>query len=119
MAFSPTKWRRSTLLTVVGLVTAVPLVVAYFDGRTEARQNQRDDELVQKFECWPPGKCVADFNGDGIVENIAVADREAVMKVSDREVFRTAFDYQDGTFRTHFAINTVSGKPTLLIYDGV
>ena len=119
MSFSPTKWKRSTLLTVVGLLIIGPLVVEYFYSRSVVKQDQRDDELFQKYDCWPTDKCVSDFNADGVLDNIIVGDHEVIVKVADREVFRAAFDYQDGTFRTHLAINNTSGKSRLLIYDGV
>ena len=119
MAFSPTKWKRSTLLVIAGMLIVGPLVIAYFYARAVAKQDQRDDELFHKYECWFPDKCIADFNGDGVADEFGGTDHELVMKAGGREVFRTDFDYQDGTFRTHFAISNTSGKPRLLVYDGV
>jgi hypothetical protein len=119
MALSPTKWKRSTLLSVIGLLIGVPLVIAYFYASAVMKQDRRDDELFQKYDCFPPDKCAADFNGDGIKDSIVLTDREVVAQVGGRDVWRAPFDYIDGTFRTHVAVNEMSGKSILLIYDGV
>jgi hypothetical protein len=119
MAFSPTKWKRSTLLAAIILLGTGPLVFGYFYYRAVAKQDQRDDDLFRKYECWFPDKCVADFNGDGISDEFGGTGHELVITADRREIFRTDFDYQDGTFRTHFAVNNTSGKPTFLVYDGL
>jgi hypothetical protein len=118
MALSPINWKRSTLLVVIGLLIIAPLLADYLYSRSQARQDQRDDELVQRYECEPRGKCVADFDGDGVTDNILVGERDFVIKVADREMLRMPYDYIDGTLRPHFAIITASGKSRFLIYDG-
>jgi hypothetical protein len=119
MALSPTKWNRSTLLIVLAFLLVMPALADYLYSRAQTRKDARDDELVQRYECEPPDKCVADFNGDGVAESLILGDGEFVVKVTGREVLRMPYDHTDGTFRTHFAITNTGGKSRLLLYDGV
>jgi hypothetical protein len=118
MALSPVKWSRLTLLIVVALLVGAPLLVDYWYSRAQMRKDLRDDELVQKYECEPPDKCVADFNGDGVADNIIVDYPQFMVNIAGREVLRMPYDHTDGTLRTHFAIPNASGRSRLLIYDG-
>ncbi|HLA11141.1 MAG TPA: hypothetical protein VJ023_11170 [Pyrinomonadaceae bacterium] len=118
MALPPTKWKLSTLLIVLALLILAPLLLDYFYYRAQERQEQRDDELVARYECEPPTKCVGDFDGDGISDRIVVADRDFVVTDGAREMLRLPYDHSDNTLRTHFAITDPSAKSRLLIYDG-
>jgi hypothetical protein len=118
MALSPTKWKLSTLLIVLALLIVAPLLFDYLYYRAQDRQDQRDDELVALYECEPPDKCVADFNGDGVTDRIVVDARDFVVTDTSREMLRLPYDHTDNTLRTHFAIVHISGKSRLLIYDG-
>ena len=118
MALAPTKWKLSTLLIVIALLIVIPPLLEHFYYRAQDRQDQRDDELVAHYECEPPDKCVADFNGDGIADRIVVAEGTFVVTDGSHEMLRLPYDHTDNTFRTHFAIINASGKSRLLIYDG-
>jgi hypothetical protein len=117
MALSPTKWKLSTLLIAILLLIAAPLLLDYFYYRAQDRQDQRDDELVARYECEPPDKCVADFNGDGVLDRIVVAERDFVVTAGSHEMLRLPYAHIDNTLRTHFAV-TAPTNSRLLIYDG-
>jgi hypothetical protein len=102
----------------MALLIVVPFLVDYLYSRSQARQDQRDDELVRRYECEPRGGCVADFNGDGQTDIIEIGEGDFVIKVADREALRMPYHPIDGTFRPHFAIINASGKSRFLIYDG-
>jgi hypothetical protein len=118
MTLSPTKWKLSTLLIVVALLIGLPLLLDYFYCRAQDRQDQRDDELVARYECEPPEKCVADFNGDRIPDRIVVANGNFVVTNGSHEMLTLPYDHTDNTLRTHFAVTNDQGKSRLLIYDG-
>jgi len=117
------KWKSSTLITIAALLIGVPLLIDHWLSERDRRQDLRDDELEREYECEPPNKCVADFNGDGISDRLDVAMGGRfygwlVAFNGEQEILRLPYDHTDGTFRTHTAIRNESGKSRLLVYDG-
>jgi len=119
---------KSTVLTtiIVLLLIGAPILINRSISERARRQEARDDELVAKYECEPPTKCVADFNGDGIPDRLDMIQTDAskrfewwLVALSDgSELLRLPYDHTDNTLRTHTAILSDIGKSRLLVYDG-
>jgi hypothetical protein len=110
------------VILLVGFVF-VPLVIDRWIAHRDYLKYAREDELVARFECEPPTKCIVDFNSDTVPAQFEVSLAEAVsgsLLVFDggREILRLPYDHTDGTLRTHMAIRNESGQPRLLTYDG-
>jgi hypothetical protein len=118
------KWKASTLIIVIAFFVGVPLLIDWWIAERHWRKDKRDDELVREYECNPPEKCVADFNGDGIPDRVDVAAGGGrfygwlVAYAGEKEILRLPYDSTDGTLRTHTAIRNESGKSRLMVYDG-
>jgi hypothetical protein len=119
---------KSKVLTaiIVLLLIGAPILINRWVSERARRQEARDDELVVKYECEPPTKCVADFNGDGIPDRLDIIQTNPskrfewwLVAFSDgSELIRLPYDHTDNTLRTHTAILSDVGKSRLLVYDG-
>jgi|GEM_PF-2605943 len=115
-------WKLSNLIIALVLLFLFPIALS--EWNTAKRQDRRNDELVEKYECEFKKGCFADFNGDGRKEQIVV-DRFLNNKVSSsfvvfdgaRELLRRNCNHTDNTLRTHIAINNENGLLRLLVYD--
>ncbi len=117
------KWKSPRLIILLVGFLIVPLVIDRWIAHRDNLRYAREDELVARFECEPPTKCIVDFNSDVVPAQFEVALTEAVsgsLVVLDggREILRLPYDHTDGTLRTHTAVTNESGQPRLLIYDG-
>src|SRR5258705_4427655 len=117
-------WKASSLLMILALLVTVPLLLDPWHSAKQARQDYRDDELEKQFECEPPAKCVADFDGDGISDKVSVQPNSAerfdlglVVSINGREVLRLPYDHTDNTLRTHTTVRRENSKHRLLVYD--
>ncbi|MBK8812713.1 MAG: hypothetical protein IPN69_18550 [Acidobacteria bacterium] len=118
--------RKVLTAIIVLLLIGVPILINRWISESARRQDARDDELVAKYECEPPTKCVADFNGDGIADRLDViqtdpanrSERWLVALSDERELLRLPYDHTDNTLRTHTAVVNDVGKSSLLVYDG-
>jgi len=118
------KWKASSLLMILALLVAVPVLLDQWYSAKQARQDSRDDELEKQFECEPPEKCLADFDGDGTSDKVSVQPNSAerfdlglVVSVNGGEVLRLPYDHTDNTLRTHTAVRREDGTYRLLVYD--
>ena len=101
----------------------MPLLIDRWIVHRDNLKYAREDELVARFECEPPTKCIVDFNSDAVPAQFEVVLGGAVSGSllvfdSGREILRLPYDHNDGTLRTHTAIRNESDQPRLLIYDG-
>ena len=111
---------------LVLLLIGVPILINRWISERAQRQDARYDELVAKYECEPPTKCVPDFNGDGIPDRLDVIQTDPanrfqwwlVALCNGRELLRLPYDHTDNTLRTHTAVLNDVGKSRLLVYDG-
>lgn len=108
------------LLFVLAILVGAPLVLHLW----LSRKDKHYDELIKRYEC-EPGVCEADFNRDGRVERLERVKRSStstdeLLVVTDgkQELLNLPYDYIDGTLRTHVAIRTENGNPTLIVFDG-
>jgi hypothetical protein len=117
------KWKSFKLAILLGGFVFVPLLIDRWIAHRDNLKYAREDELVARFECEPPTKCLVDFNSDAVPAQFEVALAGAVsgsLLVHDggREILRLPYDHTDGTLRTHTSIRNESDQPRLLIYDG-
>jgi hypothetical protein len=119
--------KRKVLTTIIVLLLiGGPILIYQWLSEKARRQNARDDQLVAEYECEPPGKCVADFNGDGIPDRLDLIQTNPANRFEwylvalsgGRELLRLPYDHTDNTLRTHAAVVNDGGKSRLLVYDG-
>lgn len=116
--------RDKTGITWLLILVLLPWLIDYWYYREQFRQDERDDKLFKQYDCFPLGKCVADFDGDGSPARFEVIPCEGreygclIALESGREIIRLKHAAVDGTLRTHAAVSDESGGSRLLIYDG-
>lgn len=107
------------------LAVGVPLLIAGAIWEPYRRQDARDDQLYDKYDCEFPDGCVGDLTGDGLpdlmhdTDPLTYPDRSLIITSNGREILRLPYNYTDGTLRTHTAVVSNGTKSRLLIYDGV
>lgn len=116
---------RKIEIAIVLLAVGVPLLIAGAIWEPYRRQDARDDQLYDKYDCHFPEKCNGDLTGDGLpdqmhaTDHLARAERSLIVTANGREILRLPYDYTDGTLRTHTAVVSNGAQSRLLIYDGV
>lgn len=118
--------RNLTGITWLLILVLLPWLIDYWNYGEQWKQDRRDDELFEQYDCSPPEKCVADFDGDGMparMEVVACDGRDygcLIALEGGKEVLRLKHDSTDGTLRTHAAVRQLESVASrLLIYDGV
>ena len=117
--------RRSNLVLVFLLLAIAPLFVY----RWISAKDKRYDELVRRYECSEGRACASDFDGDGIVGEVAIGwrkdssvagyqDQWLIASDGGKELLRLPFWYADNTLRSHAAVRSEGGKSRLLIFWG-
>ena len=116
---------RKIEIAIALLAVGVPLLLAGAIWEPHRRQDARDDQLYDKYDCELPERCGGDLTGDGQSDQIYATDflthpeRSLIVTSNGREIFRLPYNYTDGTLRTHTALISNGAQSRLLIYDGV
>ena len=116
---------RTYVLVVAVLLILIPLA-AYV---RLAAKDEKYSQTIARYEC-AADKCPADFDGDGRLGNVVIAETSApptgsypagkawlVVSDSDRELLRLPYSYADNSLRTHVAIRPDSRGDRLLLFD--